>query len=55
MTDKPGPKEGQIRALREARIELIKRTEQNRRLLKGKGKVKAISGSVVRIKAAKRP
>jgi len=52
MADKTGPKESQIRALREARVELIRRTERNRQLLKGK--VKA-AGAVVRIKLAKRP
>jgi hypothetical protein len=50
---KPGPKELEIRRLRERRAETLK--EQNRRLLKGKGKVKAIGAQIVRIKASKRP
>jgi hypothetical protein len=55
MTNKPGPKEAQIRHLREARQEQIRRTEQNRKLLKGKAKVKGISAGVVHIRLAKRP
>jgi hypothetical protein len=50
---KPGPKEQEIRRLREKRAETA--SEQNRRLLKGKAKVKAISAQVVSIKASKRP
>jgi hypothetical protein len=48
-TTKIGPKEQRLREMREA---MIKRTEQNRRLTRGKAKVKAI-GRVVNIKASK--
>jgi hypothetical protein len=49
-TTKIGPKEQRLREMREA---MIKRTEQNRRLIRGKTKVKAI-GQVVNIRASKR-
>jgi hypothetical protein len=55
MVDKPGPKEAQIRQLREVRIEMIRRSAQNQKLLRGKAKVKAIGASVISIKASKRP
>jgi hypothetical protein len=55
MVHKPGPKEAQIRDLREERIEMMRRSAQNQKLLRGKAKVKAVSASVVRIKAVKRP
>jgi hypothetical protein len=58
MTDKTksGPKEAQIRHLREVRIEMMRRAQQqNEKLLRGKSKVKAIGAQVVRIKASKRP
>jgi hypothetical protein len=50
-----GIKEAQIRKLREQRAEMVKRSEKNQRLLRGKAKVKAIGASIVRIKAVKRP
>lgn len=49
-TTKVGPKEQRLREMREA---LVKRTEQNRRLIRGKAKVKAI-GQIVNIRASKR-
>ena len=47
MADKIGPKEAQIRALREAAIK-----QDNRRLLRGKLKMKAV-GQVVNIRTSK--
>jgi hypothetical protein len=52
MTNKPGPKEAQIRQLREARAEMIRRTAKNRALVKDKLKVRAL-GQVVSIKMSK--
>jgi hypothetical protein len=49
VTAKMGPKEQRLREMREA---MVRRTEQNRRLTRGKSKVKAI-GRVVNIKASK--
>jgi hypothetical protein len=51
-SDMDKPKEAEIKALREARSEMIKRTEKNRALIKGKLKLKAV-GQVVSIKASK--
>jgi hypothetical protein len=50
MTNVVGPKE---RKLREMREEMIRRSEQNRKLLKSKLKMKAV-GQVVKLKASRR-
>jgi hypothetical protein len=50
MTGKIGPKEQKLRELRE---EMIKRSEQNRKLLRGKLKMKAV-GQVVQVRGKSR-